>query len=1019
MFGTGCVKNQGSIKKMCQIVMWTPLNRKGFLGFANEKFKYDANVYRHQQSTCGANNATQELFQHQKIIADFLSPQTPYRGLLLYHGLGAGKTRAAIMAAQQFLAVQQKCPNSRRQCDYKIVVLLPASLESNFVAEVQQTDGHNTAYSYFHYNGLNASVANRLIYMLENNRCVVIIDEVHNFISRTCNNPDSFPAKVHKTLCHTLHNKILALSGTPVINYPREIAFLINLVKGVERLYSYDVKIARGKSANKSIIATKLHKVHGVDYVDKADFAAGRITLRFTNDADVEVVSKHIASALVSEGILVDVTSLKTRDALIIPQDEDAFFRYFIDERNLEFKNKDMFMRRIIGVASYFNHQNEALFPKVVRNELVECMMNQHQYKKYRDVRLREIGKEEVAARRAVFDMLDSPGQFYKMASRMACNFAFPAKIGRPMLRGEEGLNNQEGASLKLTGHNANNDIGNTGVSTRSTRRVSSPGHQSTIKLNRANSRIDDVRPLSISQVRTSSRKSSAASLSITGAKPSKTNQLHTSSKKPSTQGSRIGSVQASNVIKSNMSAKKSNRVGSRTDDAQPSNTGNLLKYKIPNIMGSRTRLPTTNVINASSRKTGNISNGTSIVHSINNSKPTRSKNIRTMRASQTMKNAPTSIKKHALQGNHSQISYRSTIDRAIKQVVKNADEYLRKDLGLYSCKFAKAMENIRRSPGSVLMYSQFKTVEGLAMFSEVLKAHGYAELTVHIGKDTRLILDKDDYTKPKFVRFTGDNSPEESRALLDIFNSKIDTLPPQIKSTIEELIARLGIEAELNLYGKLVSVFMITQSGAEGITLTNVRQVHVLEPYWNNIRVDQVIGRAVRTCSHYLLPPQERTVEVYRYVAKIPPSFAKLDAKIMERDSGKSADEIVSDVATKKTRIMTEVLDMIKQTSFDCGVHATLHPNVKCYDFNGAPADDIAYDLDMDLDELNEQVAAKHNRVDKAGVRVEVNGKAYIYLKSTSDLYDYAMFKKGVLVYRGRLVSAVRGDIKGFYLKY
>ena len=37
----------------------------------------------------------------------------------------------------------------------------------------------------------------------------------------------------------------------------------------------------------------------------------------------------------------------------------------------------------------------------------------------------------------------------------------------------------------------------------------------------------------------------------------------------------------------------------------------------------------------------------------------------------------------------------------------------------------------------------------------------------------------------------------------------------------------------------------MITQSGSEGISLKNVRQVHLLEPYWNMIRMDQVIGRA------------------------------------------------------------------------------------------------------------------------------------------------------------------------------
>ena len=43
----------------------------------------------------------------------------------------------------------------------------------------------------------------------------------------------------------------------------------------------------------------------------------------------------------------------------------------------------------------------------------------------------------------------------------------------------------------------------------------------------------------------------------------------------------------------------------------------------------------------------------------------------------------------------------------------------------------------------------------------------------------------------------------------------------------------------------------IISSAGAEGISLTGVRQVHIMEPYWNVSRLDQVIGRAVRYCSH------------------------------------------------------------------------------------------------------------------------------------------------------------------------
>jgi SNF2 family DNA or RNA helicase len=58
----------------------------------------------------------------------------------------------------------------------------------------------------------------------------------------------------------------------------------------------------------------------------------------------------------------------------------------------------------------------------------------------------------------------------------------------------------------------------------------------------------------------------------------------------------------------------------------------------------------------------------------------------------------------------------------------------------------------------------------------------------------------------------------------------------------------------------------MISPAGAEGINLRNVRQVHIMEPYWNEVRIEQVIGRAIRQCIHKDLPMEERNVDVFRY---------------------------------------------------------------------------------------------------------------------------------------------------------
>ena len=62
----------------------------------------------------------------------------------------------------------------------------------------------------------------------------------------------------------------------------------------------------------------------------------------------------------------------------------------------------------------------------------------------------------------------------------------------------------------------------------------------------------------------------------------------------------------------------------------------------------------------------------------------------------------------------------------------------------------------------------------------------------------------------------------------------------------------------------------MITASGAEGINLRNTRFVHIMEPYWHNVRLEQVVGRARRICSHQELPQEKRNVKVFLYMTTL-----------------------------------------------------------------------------------------------------------------------------------------------------
>ena len=76
---------------------------------------------------------------------------------------------------------------------------------------------------------------------------------------------------------------------------------------------------------------------------------------------------------------------------------------------------------------------------------------------------------------------------------------------------------------------------------------------------------------------------------------------------------------------------------------------------------------------------------------------------------------------------------------------------------------------------------------------------------------------------------------------------------------------------AEQNALARNLKILMTTSAGSEGISLGNTREVHIIEPYWNRVRIDQVIGRARRVNSHLFLPPEQHKVTVFEYATTFP----------------------------------------------------------------------------------------------------------------------------------------------------
>ena len=211
--------------------------------------------------------------------------------------------------------------------------------------------------------------------------------------------------------------------------------------------------------------------------------------------------------------------------------------------------------------------------------------------------------------------------------------------------------------------------------------------------------------------------------------------------------------------------------------------------------------------------------------------------------------------------------------------------------LQLHSPKYVEILNRIAAAPGSSLVYSQFLSMEGIGIFEIAMKLNGYdaIELTPDgnsFTANTLVSLQNEAKDGKRFIRFSGGEDPIIRKTLMNIFNANSSKLP----QNIQEVLARFPN----NHTGKLCRVFSITSAGAEGLSLKCVRAVHVMEPYWNDVRLTQVKGRAVRINSHIELPIDQRDVSIYTYISVFPED-QKLDESIKGADALVEEDKVLA----------------------------------------------------------------------------------------------------------------------------
>lgn len=330
---------------------------------------------------------------------------------------------------------------------------------------------------------------------------------------------------------------------------------------------------------------------------------------------------------------------------------------------------------------------------------------------------------------------------------------------------------------------------------------------------------------------------------------------------------------------------------------------------------------------------------------------------------------------------------YLKKIKKALSSL---SDSNLSSELEIYSPKFKQILENVSNSEGTVLIYSQFSSVEGIEILSRCLDLVGYGEFNI-VYKNNVWDIEYDP-TKMGYIKFKSDLTLDDRKKtqynniLLSIFNNEFDNLPKNIRS-------KLGTS---NLRGEIIKILFITQSGAEGISLKNVRQVHITEPYWNKNRIDQVIGRANRTCSHIALPKKDRNFTVYYYTMTMTKEQLENQQNKMvvsRYDKNLTTDQTIYRIAENKHKIISQFLKCMQKSAVDCSLN---NPEVGCFSF---PVDMIekkkAFSINIKKDILDHFNKNASVEVSKKAVKVFVKklNKTFIYIEDTNELFDYSLY--------------------------
>ena len=977
-----------------------------------------------------------EVYEYQKFVREYVRQASPYRGLLVYHGLGSGKTCSAIAAAEALFSVSKK----------KIIVMTPFSLRDNFIREVsfcgfrhfrlqnywvkldktnptialfateilgipaefvkkaptiwvpdfgegkapnfnaldtsdrqqivkQVTSQVTSRIEFINYNGITASKLKELACRpLDANGkgpfddAVIVVDEIHNLtrlmqgtiepyltslpgLKRKVPLEPVTPGHWEPALCKKAtdprrpyltnykrgyllyrllqgarNSKIIGLSGTPLINFPEEIAILINLLGGYVHTSSFTVTPASEK--NRKVVQDILKSNPYVDFEEvrmeglnmyvmitclpegmmKVQDSAGALGIQRvgpeTVTPTVQDNTAQVIEAIKAAGLQIKGETTFKSEPLLPPVGQE-FRDNFLEADGTTLKNKVVLRKRIQGLISYYRGSKKELMPAVTRDELVRVPFTPYAQSEYLRVRGEELKQQEQTKKQPAGGVAGAQGKMgnlwaelyelakmkspnsYRMFSRQTCNFAFPEGITRPRPSNQREVVAEIGADKEIV------DAAEV-VVPELPLEAQGEGFDDEAAAVKEDEEIDEGEKEAFVEEAKAAGDEEAAE-----------------------QAETEGQTVLIKEIEAVVGAPLPGAVAATSSSVGASEKKTLTAMNV--MMRQRAKL-------AEDCKKG-LAPGEDYL-------------VATARAKKCLK---------SFASNKLRLTAPGT------PITGETSDPTR--LQKYSPKYAKILQNVLQAPGSSLVYSQFLDMEGIGIFLVVLDINEFqpikiesADGNLRFTKETLASLKKGPSVN-RYLSFTGGEDREIRSMALKVFNAKFsDGAFPELPKEMSDALVAAGFTG--NLKGELCRVFCITSAGAEGLSLRNVRRVHIMEPYWNPVRTDQVKGRAVRICSHIDLELEERNVEVFTYCSVFDDSalahpdgstgFPRIDMTVLGGDGMKPADaakagftvpvgakdyvvtsdEYLYSLSESKKKLLQNIQNLMKTSAVDCQIN-------------------------------------------------------------------------------------------------